>query len=44
MVIPVGKKTQRLFLIKKNGNEVKKKTLSSVKFVPLIKKEDDLTN
>ena len=44
MVIPVGKNTQRLILIKRDGNEIDKKVLSSVKFVPLIKNGDNLTN
>ena len=42
MVIPVGKKTQKLVLVKKSGGETEKKILTSVKFVPLIKKEAEL--
>lgn len=44
MVIPVGRKSQQLILITKSGSEVKKKILSSVKFVPLIKDQDELKN
>ena len=40
MIIPLGKKTQKLMLVKKYGGVAEKKILSSVKFVPLIKKED----
>jgi len=41
LIIPVGEKKQQLILVKKSGNEAEKKVLTSVKFVPLIKKEKD---
>ena len=41
IIIPVGKKSQRLILIKKTGNEIVRRNLTSVKFVPLINKEEE---